>query len=106
MGYYTGSGVAVLKRKHKVCVATGRAPTYTVDGVPQGWYTYAVLRDYLETATEARGVQEPPDSALVSSLTVDGAGAVLTSTETSATRVGDSNLWIKRTDSVTSQTST
>ena len=94
MGYYTGNGVVIDRRATPVCLAVTLEPTYSLNGVPQGWHRVSYLGVTVETITRKAGVQDP--------VTLSGASIVMSNTDPpyeasftgkTASRIGDSNLF-------------
>ena len=95
MGYYQGNGVTVNKSARGVFYGQEWIPSWTLDGVPQGW----VLRQYkgviVENVTRKAGIQEPTYSSSSGSITMSTGNSPheTSSTTRAANRIGDSNLW-------------
>ena len=116
MGYYQGNGVVTSKRKFSSAIGSGwqvvypdlQGQTIGPSGVLvfPGYQFVTYTRQYLETITVKRGVQQPADSDLTSSATFDAAGntpgALSASTTDVSSRIGESNLFeIVRTEIAT-----
>ena len=94
MGYYTGNGVVISRRATPVCHCVEWVPSWTLDGVPQGWTRLVHTGVTTETITRKAGVADPGN--------LTGASITMSNTNPpheasylgkTASRIGDSNLF-------------